>query len=153
MKQIVIATALTAAAIVTFLAGCASDIILPPDPTLKGVYKGEYAFVRNFGAPNEQRFEQPVNWTFDDPKYFMTIDTASPNVGSHSFCKVSGNYVLTTGVKMQKISSVPMGGQFVACISDEDPDGTFTLIQRGDTLVMTLLDGSDLKELKLIKVQ
>ncbi len=153
MKQIVIAATLISVAIAAFLSGCASDIILPPDPTLKGVYKGEYAYVRNFGAQNEQRFEQPINWTFDDPRYFMTIDTGSPNLGSHSFCKVSGNYVLTTGVKMQKLSSVPMGGQFVACISTEDPEGTFTLIQRGDTLVMTLLEGSNFKELKLVKVQ
>lgn len=150
MKRIVLAATLATAAIAAFFIGCASDIILPEDPTLKGVYKGEYALVRNFGASNEQRFEQPVTWTFEDQLFRMSIDTASPNVGSHSFCKVSGQYALTTGVRMQTLTSVPVGGQFTSCNRDEDPVGTFTLIRRADTLVMTLFEGSTLKEIKLI---
>lgn len=129
--------------------GCASDIILTPPPSLKGVYVGEYRYTRDYGAPNQVLFKQPINWTFEDQSFRMEIDTTSPNLGTHSFCKVSGQYALTTGVRIQIVKSQPMGGQFTACTASENPEGTFTLIRSNDTLFLSLQEDTDLREIVL----
>ncbi|MEK7774602.1 MAG: hypothetical protein AAB305_01805 [Candidatus Zixiibacteriota bacterium] len=140
--------------IALFMFGCASDIILEPPPSLKGVYKGRYYITTNPGSVSEIERYQLIDFEFDDISYRMSIDTLNPNKTTFKICKVSGKYNLGDNVALDQITSGPMGGnQFSTCNGDDNPEGQFGYVRKEDSLILsqqvTTPEGTLLKRISL----
>jgi hypothetical protein len=141
------------AGIALFMIGCASDIILEEPPSLKGVYKGRYYVILNPGDNEIERY-QIINFEFDDISYRMNIDTLDPNITTFKMCKVDGRYRATENLTLSQLHSGPQGGEkFSTCNSSDNPEGQFSLENRGDSLILTqqetTVDGAILKRIAL----
>ena len=141
--------------IALFMFGCASDIILDPPPSLKGVYKGRYYVVTNPGSVGEIERYQLIDFQFDDISYRMTIDTLNPNITTYKICKVDGKYRLEDNVTLTQLHSGPVGGRFSTCNSSDNPEGQFGITRKGDSLILdqqeTRAEGTLLKRIALLR--
>ena len=74
-------------------AGCAEDIIVAAQSELRGAYTGRYKFVEHYeeGGVPPITYNQLVDWTFTDQKFFCTVDDT---LNDQWLCDFSGNYAL-----------------------------------------------------------
>ncbi|MEK7775308.1 MAG: hypothetical protein AAB305_05440 [Candidatus Zixiibacteriota bacterium] len=126
---------------------------LPEPPPITGAYKGRYYVILNPGDNEIERY-QLINFEFDDISYRMNIDTLDPNKTTFKICKVSGKYNLGDNVALDQITSGPMGGPlFSTCNGDDNPEGQFGVIRKGDSLILnqqvTTPEGTLLKRISL----
>lgn len=141
-------------ALVVIALSCASDIVLEEEFSLKGLYKGKYIVITNYGSTNEVKQEQNIKWKFTDIAFYMEIDLENPL--PHCFCKVSGSYELQERITLTPVSSAPPGDfdgvSCTACNPSLDPKGTFTLGQPEDSIKLTYSSpqGDTLKQVLLI---
>ena len=111
--------------VVGLAGGCAEDVILPPLPTLLGVYVGEY-HVKDGDSPTETR---KITWSFSDEVYHMTVDTGQ----EAGFCSPSGQYLLGDRVIFEESNAGCSGGVFN---EGYNPSGGFDLFQPGDSVIL-----------------
>nr|MBN2277493.1 hypothetical protein [candidate division Zixibacteria bacterium] len=77
---------------IAIMAGCADDVIIPPQSELRGAYTGVYKVVTDYKDPSSATTDrQNVDWTFTDQKFFCTV-TDDDNVW---LCDYSGYYEVT----------------------------------------------------------
>jgi hypothetical protein len=130
MYRLIVPLAVIALLAVIF--GCADDIILEEEPPIEGVYKGEYTFVGD--ADNDGSLDtlaQMIDWVFEDDEYRMFVDTSVDYNDNWPTCQVSGDYLLTEGVRLRQITSIPdERAGFDACKESENPSGVFVLIRK-----------------------
>ncbi len=134
---------------VMLIFGCADDIVLEQDALLNGDYVGTYIVTSNFGAPNQASAVQNIEWTFTDKNYFMNIDVE--NSTGKCFCRVDGEYLLETGIRLKESHSIPdQEAGCNSCNDEENPEGTFRREYQGDTLVLKLQEATIFKEIRLV---
>jgi len=150
MKKIFGSIALLALVVMGF--SCASDIVLEPPPSLKGVYKGEYIITILGEQPVEVK--QTIRWIFEDKSYNMYIDTLNPNMTDLCICKVYGNYVVEDKVRLKQAQPGQPHAGCNTCRDDYSPVGGFDIDRSTDTLKLTYQDTQLglLKEIKLLRV-
>ena len=141
-------------ALVVIALSCSSDIFLEEEFSLKGLYKGKYIVITNYGSTNEVKQEQNIKWKFTDRAFQMETDLENPL--PQCFCKVSGTYELQERIVLTITYSEPPGDfdgvSCTACNASLDPVGTFTLLQPSDSLTLTYSSqqGDTLKQVLLI---
>ena len=133
-------------ALLALIAGCADDIVLEDEPSLKGVYTGKYIVSI---LSTHQTTEEFITWTFEDRFFHMNLDP-DKFVGK-CFCQCFGEYSLTEGVRLKVVGSQPddMVAQCTSCNDAEDPNGTFVLDRSTATIKLTRQAGDTLKQLLL----
>lgn len=154
MRKIIGLIAFTA--VIVIILSCASDIILEEPESLKGVYKGRY--IVTF-LDEDRKYEQVVDWVFDDKYYHMDIDVDDPIAPTlQCICNYDGIYALEEKVKLALNVPPQPPGNFdglhcTACDPRLEPVGTFDLDRSTDTLKLKYLDDKNqrLKEILLVK--
>jgi hypothetical protein len=156
MRKILSLIAFVALAVIAL--SCASDIVLEEPPSLKGVYKGRY--IVTF-LEEDRKFEQVVDWVFDDKYYHMDIDVDDPIAPTlQCICNYDGVYILEERVRLSlNVAPDPPGDigslSCDACDQRLEPVGSFDLIRPPDTdsLKLTYLDTENQykKQILLIK--
>lgn len=133
-------------ALLVFFGGCADDIILEDPPSIVGTYTGKYIIKI---LSTQETTEEGILWRFDEDRFFMNLDP--DNFGGECFCKVSGQYSLEEGVRLQIVSSLPDGdvGGCTSCNAAENPEGLFVLDKSTSTMKLTRQSGDTLKQLLL----
>ena len=152
MTKLVVCVVL--AIVCALIASCASDIILPDDPSLAGSYYGWFSRTDQGGSGDKR--EQRILWEFTDEKWILDVDVENMDT-LVCICESSGRYSLGDRVVLKVDASDPLGELCEACIESEDPQGQFTLYRPGDTLLLSQLltdEGGEsiLVEIKLLRV-
>ena len=146
MRKIIGLIAFTALAVIAL--SCASDIVFKEPPSLKGLYKGRYIWM---DLETNQERVQNIEWKFTDIYFFMNTDP--DNQLEECFCKASGTYELTEGIKLDENSAIqPDLGCGGSCDKELGPDGFFSLEQPGDSIKLTQSEGNIFKEVLLKKI-
>lgn len=132
--------------------GCAADIILEPEPPIEGVYKGDYILIAELGSADPDTLRQVIDWEFAEGEYRMFVDTSREYNDDWPTCQVSGEYLLTEGVRLRQITSIPDDrAGFDACTESENPQGVFVLIRKGGGVIDLRQQGEDF--LKLLQLR
>jgi hypothetical protein len=109
---------------------CASDIVLPPAPSLVGYYEGTYTLKRGEGA-NADSMVQAITFRFDEnDAFFMDADTSASGYDANvCFCKGRGTYAISDRVRLDPASDDPLPDNCDVCDPVDNPNGLFSLEQ------------------------
>jgi hypothetical protein len=111
--------------------GCAKDIVVKPPTTLVGAYSGKCTVIRSYGSSNPVTLEEWIEWTFSEYRFWMkaTRTDEKPQV----FCDVSGSYSVTSNITFSGVAATDV----FTCNPDDYPEGSFSIIQSGDSVSIT----------------
>jgi hypothetical protein len=144
---------LLSVAVVALVAGCADDIIIPPDPPIEGKYYGEYIVTKDYGTMDDTTVSSSVYWEFDGDIYRMNLDSTSKQV--HCFCNCKGQYSLGDVVRLEPLTW--WAGNHDSCEACDEmavPQGQFKIISRREPLLLKAVDeeAGQYRELRLNKI-